>query len=525
MNSIYHEYLPLVVTAKEMAEMDRKTIEEVGIPGMVLMEHAGRRIVSVIKKMLGGIENKKVVIFCGKGNNGGDGYVVARYLRDMGARITVFLVGECTDVKGDAAHNLRILANIGSDVLPVHKWEHTELILGAHIVVDALLGTGVTGPVKGLIADLVGIINNIDAPIVSVDLPTGLESDTGAVHGACVKADVTVTMAHIKRGLLFCPGREHAGRVVVANIGIPKEVSQKSGVNCFRLSAKYIQNVLPERPLNTFKNKCGQVFLLAGSVGLTGAATFSAEAALRIGAGMAILGVPKSLNPILEQKLTEVMTLPLPETNSQSLSYEAKSLISDKFEWSDVLAIGPGLTTHQDSIKLVKWILDKFNKPIVLDADALNCLKDETDTLRKRAKGDLILTPHPGELSRIIGVSTKKILANPVEVSRSTAQKLKVVLILKGAPTVIAAPDGFVFINSTGNPGMATAGMGDVLTGVVAGLVAQGMSPLDGALAGVYLHGFAGDLAKSRFGEAGLLAGDVLDCIPRAMKYFENGDK
>jgi NAD(P)H-hydrate epimerase len=351
---------------------------------------------------------------------------------------------------------------------------------------------------------------------VYIDLPTGLETDTGTIHGGCVKATATVTMAHLKRGLLFSPGREHAGRIIVADIGIPKEVSQQSGVNCFQLNAKFIQKVLPERPLNIFKNRCGQVFLLAGSVGLTGAATLSSEAALRIGAGMAFLGVPNSLNLILEEKLTEVMTLPLPETETQSLSFAAQAQIAEKFEWTDVLAIGPGLTTHPDSVKLVKWVLEKFDKPIILDADALNCLKGETAALKKRAKGDLILTPHPGELSRIIGLSTKEILANPIEIARSTAQKFNVVLILKGAPTIIAAPDGCVFINSTGNPGMATAGMGDVLTGVVAGLVAQGLSPLDGALAGVYLHGYAGDLAKSELGEAGLLAGDVLRYLPQA---------
>lgn len=523
METIYYNYMPLVVTAKEMAEMDRRAIEEIGIPGMVLMENAGRRVVSVIKKMIGNAKNKKVTIFSGKGNNGGDGYVVARYLYNMGAHVEVFLTGEYPDVRGDAAHNLHILSQMGLKVHPISKWEHDEVISGTQLIVDALLGTGVTGPLKGLISELVAVINSIDAPVVAIDLPTGLETDSGAVLGSCVKADVTVTMAHIKRGLLFSPGREHAGRVIVADIGIPKEVSRKSDVKCFQLKAHYLQNVLPKRPLDTFKNRCGQVFLLAGSVGLTGAAALSSEATLRIGAGMALLGIPKSLNPIVEEKLTEVMTLSLPETDDQSLSYEAKQQISEKFQWTDVLAIGPGLTTHLDSVKLVKWILDKFDKPMVLDADALNCLKGEANLI-KSARGTLILTPHPGELSRIIGMSTKEILANPIEVVRATAQKLNVILILKGAPTIVGAPDGCVFINSTGNPGMATAGMGDVLTGVVAGLVAQRMSPLDGALAGVYIHGLAGDLAKSKVGQAGLMAGDVLRNLPFAMKYFEKNN-
>ncbi|MFQ5823298.1 MAG: NAD(P)H-hydrate dehydratase [bacterium] len=520
MSSKYYKYLPLVVTAKEMAAMDHKTIEEIGLPGMVLMENAGRKVVTAIKKMLGKVENKKIVIICGKGNNGGDGYVVARYLYNMGAQISVFLAGEPQGVKGDAAQNLKILLDLGHTVLSISKRKHDDAFRRAHLIVDALLGTGVIGPVKGLMAELVEIINSNCAPKVAIDLPTGLEADTGAVHGVCVNADATVTMGHIKRGLLLSPGREHAGRVFVADIGIPKQVSQHSGVKCFQLNAKYVETVLPERPLHIFKNRCGQVFLLSGSVGLTGAAALSSKATLRIGAGMVLLGIPKSLNSIVEAKLTEVMTLPLPETDSQSISFESKQQISEKFQWTDVLAIGPGLTTHPDSVKLVKWVLDKFDKPIVLDADALNCLKDDTESF-KQAKGTLILTPHPGELSRIIGISTKEILANPIEIVRDTAKKLKVILILKGAPTVVGTPDGFVFINSTGNPGMATAGMGDVLTGIIAGLVAQGVSPLDGALAGVYLHGLAGDLAKSKMGQAGLIAGDVLRNLPKVMKHFE----
>jgi NAD(P)H-hydrate epimerase len=520
MSSKYYEHLPLVVTAKEMAAMDRKTIEELGIPGMVLMENAGRKVVTVIKKMLGNIKGRKVVIFCGKGNNGGDGYVVARYLNSMGADAKVFLAGEHQDVKGDAAQNLKILSDLGHTVLPISKWEHGDELLGAHLIVDALLGTGVMGPIKGLVAELVDVINSHRASKVAVDLPTGLESDTGAVSGACVHADVTVTMGHVKRGLLFSPGKEHAGRVFVADIGIPKQVSYQSGVKCFQIKARYVEGVLPRRPLNIFKNRCGQVLLLAGSVGLTGAAALSSEAALRIGAGMALLGIPKSLNAIVEEKLTEVMTLPLQETEDQSISFEAKGEIAERFQWADVLAIGPGLTTHSDSVKLVKWVLDKFEKTVVLDADAINCLKDQVDSL-KRARGTLILTPHPGELSRLMGTSTKEILANPVDIARDVAKRLNVILILKGAPTVVGSPDGFTFINSTGNPGMASAGMGDVLTGLVAGLVAQGMSPLDGALAGVFLHGLAGDLAKSKIGEAGLIAGDVLKNIPKVIKHFE----
>jgi len=516
----YHKTMPLVVTAKEMAAMDRRTIEEVGIPGMVLMENAGREIVAAVQDTLGDMHNKKIAIFCGKGNNGGDGYVVARYLSNLGARVSCFLIGEHKDVKGDAATNLKILKEIGVEVIETNNREHVGPATGAHMLVDGLLGTGVTGPLRGFLSEVVDCMNDFDAPIVAIDLPTGVESDTGAVPGACVKAKITVTMACKKRGLLFSPGREYAGEIRVADISIPSHVKHESGVNCFEVTDEYIKAVLPKRRRDTYKSKCGQIFVLAGSAGMTGAATLSSEATLRVGAGLTILGIPRSLNAILEEKLTEVITVPLPETAAQSLSYDGHSDITERLEWAHVLAVGPGLTTHEDSVKLMNWLIDKFEGPMIIDADGLNCLGQNPKKI-SQASGELVLTPHPGELARIIGKSAKEIVKEPIEVARASAQRLKCILVLKGAPTVVADPDGRVFINSTGNPGMATGGMGDVLTGVIAGLIGQGMSPLDGAIAGVYLHGLAGDLAAAEMGYAGLIAGDVLHHLPKALKSFE----
>ena len=518
MSSKYFDNLRPVVTAKEMSGIDRFAIEKIGIPGMILMENAGREVIAVIKEMLGTVENKNIIIFCGKGNNGGDGFVIARYLLNMGANVKIYLIAKIDEVKGEADSNLKILQNIGHRVFPVSSMEHIDWNEGAHLVVDAMLGTGVQRALKGLMAEVVESINKIYAPILAVDLPTGMRA--GANNEVCIKSSKTVTMAFLKSGLLMSPGREQAGEIIVADIGIPNWVGKEKDIKCFQLTDEYFSEVLPERKPDTFKNKCGQVFLLAGSIGLTGAAVLSSEAVLRSGAGMALLGIPESLNTIVEEKLTEVMTLPLPETDQQSISLDSKEMISEKLAWANVLAVGPGLSTHPDSKKLLKWILEKFEKPIVLDADAINCFKDEKEILRT-TKSDLILTPHPGELSRLVGISTKEILAAPIEVVREQAQKLNIVLVLKGAPTIIGSPDGYIFINSTGNPGMATAGMGDVLTGAIAGLVAQGMSPLDGALAGVYLHGLSGDISKSELGEAGLLASDVLKNLPLAMKTFE----
>ncbi|MFQ5650099.1 MAG: NAD(P)H-hydrate dehydratase [bacterium] len=520
MSTANHNLSDLVFTAREMAEVDRTTIEDIGIPGMVLMEHAGLKVVSVILDVLGDSEGKKIVVVCGKGNNGGDGYVVARHLLNRGAQVKVVLVADPKEVKGDAAQNLRILTHLQAKVETFSRNKHGREIASADFIVDALLGTGVAGALKPKFAELVELINNSPAPVISVDLPTGMATDTGAVFGGCVRADHTVTLGHLKRGLLFSPAREHAGTVHVADIGFPPGVSRGSGVTCFRTSREYIKQVLPVRRKDAFKNRCGQVLLLAGSAGMTGAATLSSEAVLRIGAGLAMLGIPKSLNPVLEQKLIEVMTLPLPETDDQSLSFQATEFLPPRLKWADVLAVGPGLTTHPESVKLVNWLLANYDKTTVLDADGLNCLATDPDVLSTR-KCNLILTPHPGELSRLAKIGSKEILADPLEVARKVAADLDAVMVLKGAPTVVAAADGQAFVNSTGNPGMATAGMGDVLTGVIAGLAAQGLSPLDAAVAGVYLHGAAGDLAKSKLGEAGLLAGDVLHQLPRAMQQFE----
>jgi len=516
LKSNYHNLLPIVVTAKEMTEIDRQTIENVGIPGMVLMENAGRQVVSVIQKILTLVDNKRIVVFCGKGNNGGDGFVVSRYLLDLGAQVKTFLIGDPRGVKGDALINLKILNRLGHNVL--HDVNiNRNLVKGAYLIVDALLGTGVSGALRGKIAKTVGIINQSDAPVVAVDLPTGMNTDTGAVDSVCVNASATVTMAHIKRGLLFSPAREHAGKIHVADIGMPKQTTLSQGVNCFQLNKKFVMSVLPKRAPNSYKNDCGKLFVVAGSVGLTGAAVLSSAAAMRSGVGMTLLGIPNGLNVVMEERLTEVMTLPLPETAAQSVGFDAKEEISKRLPWADVLAIGPGLSTEPETAKLVKWVLQNVSKPIVVDADALNCMQDAPQ-LFKHAKGSLVLTPHPGELSRLVGRSTKEIVGNPIEAAKEAAEKFNSIVLLKTAPAVIASPDGIIFINSTGNPGMATAGMGDVLTGVVASLIAQGVLPLNAALAAVYLHGVAGDIAESKRGQVGLIARDVLNNLPRALK-------
>lgn len=511
--------MQIVLTASQMGKVDRTTIETIKIPGVVLMENAGQGVVREIEHLLGRVSEKHVLIFCGKGNNGGDGYVIARHLFNHGADVTVFLAGKKEAIKGDAKINLTILEKMGLDV---HEISSTEKIPQFHqvdLVVDALLGTGVTGPVHGFFGDLIQTMNSYDAPVVSVDLPSGMETNTGAVHGACVSAEVTVTMAHLKTGLLFSPGQDFAGRIVIADIGVPPEVSLKLHENIFLIERSDIISRMPERQLNAHKTTAGKVAVFAGSVGMTGAATLTSISSLQIGAGLTKLGTPESLNAILEGKLTEVMTVPLAETDRQSISLNARDRADDLLNWADILAVGPGLSTHPDTVEFVKWLLNSTSKPIVLDADGLNALAGDLSLIENYA-GPMVLTPHPGELARLTGLSIAEIENDRFEILRKYAGQLNKVIVLKGGPTVIASPDGKIFINSTGNPGMATGGSGDVLTGIIAGLLAQKLNALDAALVGVFLHGMAGDIASEELSEMGMIAGDINLFLPDAFKQL-----
>jgi hydroxyethylthiazole kinase-like uncharacterized protein yjeF len=509
--------MQIVLNASEMAQIDRTTIEDVKIPGVVLMENAGRGVVEEIERFLGDVVDKQIVIFCGRGNNGGDGYVIARHLCNRGANVAVFLAGEKGKIKGDALINLKILENMEIEVREIASLEQILSFPHIDLVVDALLGTGITGPVVGFFGELIDFMNNLGAPIISVDLPSGMETDTGAVHGACIKADVTVTMAHLKTGLLFSPARDLAGEVVVVDISVPPEVSDRLNGRRYLLEPEDIQVRLPKRRLDAHKTNCGTVVVFAGSVGMTGAATLTAISSLQVGVGLTKLGIPASLNQILEQKLTEVMTVPLAETNEQSISLKAKDQIAELLDWADVLAVGPGLSTNPETVDFVRWLLTTVNKPMVLDADGLNALAGSPEIIQNYP-GDLIITPHPGELARLISSSISDILKDRMNVIRKLAQQWGKVIVLKGGPTIIAAPNGDLFINSTGNPGMATGGSGDVLTGMIAGLLAQKLLALDAALVGVYLHGLAGDLAAEDLSEMGMIAGDICYYLPAAIK-------
>jgi len=510
-----------VVTAGEMRNIDSQTINEIGIPGIVLMENAGLAVVNVIERDFPLSTFRNVAIFAGKGNNGGDGLVIARYLAHKGYDVTIYLLAEPEKFSGDALTNLKIAQNIGLNIDYILSDEQLNEkkgnILQNDIIVDAIFGTGLSGPVRGFASNVIDYLNSTKIPIIAVDLPSGLDSDTGKVEGSCIKAKITVTMALPKRGLLLYPGANFVGKLNIADIGIPQTVIDSQNIPVNLIQSDHIKNILPKRPRDGHKGLFGRVLVIAGSIGLTGAGAMASLSALRVGAGLVTLGTPESLNPIMEIKLTEAMTLPLPETQYQTLSLQSYDIIMQMIDKFDVVAIGPGLSRNRETIALVQKLCKDIHIPKVIDADGLNALAEDKNSLNELDE-KTILTPHPGEMSRLIGKTTSDVQSDRINVAVNFAKEYGVTLVLKGVPTVVAYPNGEAYLNTTGNPGMASGGTGDVLTGTIAGFLAQGLNEKDSAILGVYIHGLAGDLASIDRGECGLIAGDLIDFLPRAIK-------
>lgn len=518
-----------VVTSAEMQACDRYAIDTLKIPGLILMENAGRGVVEMMEKHLGSMAGKTVIIVCGKGNNGGDGYVVARHLFNRGARIVVVLIGNPSELKGDAKVNFESIRKIASKfkidgILQIKEMkikQSLKLLPNADFIVDAIFGTGFSGEVREPYKSVIGWINKTHSKKVSIDIPSGVNADNGEVSNVAVKADLTVTMAMRKIGLITGEGRSYASQVEVVDISMPSEILKKP--QTFVVGADDVRRVLPRRSINAHKHSVGKIFVLAGSTGFTGAAAMTASTAMKAGAGAVILGTPKSVYPILAKKLTEVMVEPLPDTDEGTLSLAAYDKIIKHLKWADLMICGPGISRNPETCQLVWRLISVYNKKILIDADGLNNLSEKISFLKNHRSREIIITPHTGELSRLTGLSSTEIEKNRVTIARQLAKQFRLTLILKGAPTVTADEDGKVYINSTGNPGMASAGMGDILAGLIGGLWSQGMDRTDAAYSGVYLHGRAGDLAKNKFGEKSLLAMDVQDFLPQSILEIEDG--
>ena len=518
-----------VVTAEEMRQIDKQSIEGIGIPSIVLMEAAANTVFRSIQRNFP--EFRHVGIIVGKGNNGGDGLALARQLAHAGYTVQIVLVSSPGRFTGDALTNLQVTQNLGLPMVEVlSESELKKLdneIVSCDLIVDAIFGTGLRGGIEGYIKDVIDWLNSTERPIVAIDLPSGLNADTGAVEGACIRADRTVTIGLPKRGTLLHPGAQTVGALEIADIGLPRSVVESRRIRVNWTQPSQVVNWIPPRPTYSHKGTYGRVFVLAGSTGMTGAAVLASQAALRSGAGLVKLGIPKSLNPVVEVKLSEVMTTPLPETSEGSLALTAKPQILEFIErTASVLAIGPGLSQHPETVDLIQSLLRETDRPTVIDADGLNALADGK-IHRSPSKGNnpisslpsqTMLTPHPGEMARLAGLSVADIEKNRIGVAQEFARKHGVTLVLKGVPTVVALHTGEVWLNSTGNPGMATGGMGDVLTGLIAGLTAQGVPISKAGVLGVYLHGLACDISAEMTGMHGLIAGDALEAIPVAIE-------
>lgn len=512
-----------------MRACDRAAIEEYGIPGIVLMENASRGAVDAAEEFFGDMEGAFVVILCGKGNNGGDGFAMARHLVNRRARVLVYTLGPDEASQGDAAANLRIIRRMekDTDLLRVQLLSGSAALQDTidrrpDFVVDAMLGTGISSPIKGEIAEIVEVLNQSDIPVFAVDIPTGINADTGEVLGIALECAATATMGGLKRGLLLREGRVYAGEVFNIDIGNAQAGYTEHATSTFQLTEHAMRKWLPRRRHDVHKYQLGNVFVLAGSTGLTGAAAMASEAALRSGAGIVNLGVPASLNSILEIKLTEVMTIPFGETSVGSFSLQDFDAILKRCDDASISILGPGISRQYETQNLVRRLIERASRPLLLDADALYALREHLPLLQQ-TQNDIILTPHVGEFARLVVQSKEEIESKRIDIAQTFAVEFGVTLVLKGAPTVVATKDGKTFINSTGNPGMATAGSGDVLSGIIAGLAAQGASMEQAACLGVYLHGLAGDHARDIVGEYGLIATDIMHAYGEIIRDLLNG--
>lgn len=507
------------LTAAQMREVDRRTIDEIGIPGVVLMENAGRGVAEEIIQRFSPTCAACALILAGKGNNGGDGYVIARHLMNKGWDVKTLVLAEREAIKGDAAVNLFALEKCGGQIDFVSDNDTLKTSFSAinkiTVLVDALFGTGLTKPAQGLYLQAIEWLNRQTSPVVAVDISSGVDASTGQLLGTAVNADLTVSFAFAKIGQVSYPGAGLAGELVVVDIGVPEQVAEQTSADCLLIDAAEGKLLLPVRSQNGHKGTFGHLLVVAGSTGKGGAAVMAAESGLRGGAGLVTLACPQSAQPILASQLTEVMTVPLVDFKGE-LSLQALDDLQALTEGKQALAIGPGLGLGEEVGGLIRRIVQDSDLPMVIDADGLTALCGHMHVFERQTERQLVLTPHPGEMARLTGLSIAEVQADRFTVARDFAVRHRVVLILKGARTLIASPDGRVHVNSSGHAGLASGGMGDVLTGLVGSFLAQGLAALDAATLGVYLHGLAADRLLSTFGDAGLLATDVMCELPAA---------
>ena len=514
-----------IVTAEQMRQIDQECART-GVPAHLLMENAGKAVAGETKKIIGDITGKAILVLVGPGNNGRDGLVAARYLHESGARVGVYL---CSARPPDD-NNLQLVKESNIILFEAAQDENMEklegLLKGAETVIDAIFGTGTSRPLRGNFPEILARVNRAKNTrgirIIAVDLPSGLNADTGAVDPSCPFADYTITLAFPKVGMYIFPGAGHMGTVIIADIGIPSHLAGQ--ITTELITGDWAKSVLPPRPLSANKGTFGKVLVSAGSINYIGAAYLACNGAMRVGAGLTTLATASSLQPVLASRLTETTYIPLPESPPGIISPAGARLVYERFGDFNVLLLGCGLGQMPAAISFVKEVLfrQRTKMPsLVLDADALNTLATVPNWWQQ-LPDDAILTPHPGEMARLTGKTVEEVQARRFDIIRMASAQWNKTIVLKGAFTFIAAPQGSVRVSPFANAGLASAGTGDVLSGAVAGLLAQGLSLLDAAACGVYIHGLAGEMVKAELGDAGMLASDLLSALPRGIKALKN---
>jgi hydroxyethylthiazole kinase-like uncharacterized protein yjeF len=509
----------IVVTSEQMREMDRLTIQKYGTQSLTLMERAGAAVVKAIVERFAEPASKGVLIVAGKGNNGGDGFVVGRLLRQQRVPCEIALLAKRNEISSDAAHNLEAYLTAGGKLVDIDADRLALLndsIAGKGLLVDAILGTGTKNEIRGIYAEAIRAMNQSGLSIVAIDIPSGLDADKGTPLGACVQAAMTVALAYPKLGQVIHPGLEHVGELVVADIGIEPAAVTEVAPSAVLLTLEGVRPLVPVRKPDSHKGTYGHVVVIAGSRGKTGAAILASRACMRAGAGLTTLAAPRSLNDIFAGALIEVMTEPLRDTAEE----EIESLTDDEWrrllERKTVALFGPGIGVTDCTRNNLRWLLRHLSIPWVIDADGLNNLALDLDRLRK-ARTAPILTPHPGEMGRLIGKDAASVNKDRIGVARTFAIEHRCYVVLKGARTVLATPAGKISINPTGNPGMASGGMGDVLAGILTALLAQSLSPEEAMKLAVYLHGFVADGIAAERGMLGMIASDIIDGLPAGL--------
>ena len=511
-----------VATASEMRNIDQRTIKVYRVPSIVLMENAGIQLLRFMQtRLLPGFERCHVTIVTGRGNNGGDGFVLARHLWHLGIQTRILLLAPRRSLRGDARKAYEMAQAYGVPMVGCttsQAWRRAASTLrDTDIIVDAMLGTGLNKPLTGLYAEAIETLNALQKPIVAIDIPSGLSADAGYLYGTYVQATYTVTFALPKRGLLLYPAAAAVGELHIVDIGIPLQAIKAEGIQVALLEKSDIRLMLPHRRRDAHKGSHGHLLVVAGSLGKSGAGILASQAALRTGAGLVTWALPTGLAPAMASRLTEVMTLPVAENATGGIAEAAIPKLCQFLQRVRALVLGPGLGTDPAAAACVLALLRRTPVPVVIDADGLNCLVEHLEVLGECSQ-PLILTPHPGEMARLLETDTVTVQARRLEIACDFAQRYNVYVVLKGAYTVLYAPDGRRWINPTGNPAMATAGTGDVLAGVIGALLCQGLEPLQAAQCGIYLHGLAGDHVRDRLGYYGLIASDVLEELPYAIQ-------